>query len=99
MKDAAALIADAMARRHLLRLSYNGDERLVQPYVYGKDYRGQHLLSAYQVAGASTSGASEGWKFFRMDRVAWVEITPLHFTPRAEYQPGDRAFGEIWAEV
>ncbi|MGE7137252.1 hypothetical protein ACQKIE_06440 [Luteibacter sp. NPDC031894] len=93
-------ICEAIHSMRLLVVDYGGAERLVQPYVYGDDHAGDRLLSAYQVAGASASGASEGWKFFRMDKVTSVTLSDRQFhSPRPEFQRGDGAFARIVCQV
>ena len=94
------IICEAIRSKHLLVVDYGGAERLVQPHVYGDDQAGDRLLSAYQVAGASASGASSGWKFFRMDKVASVALSDRHFhSPRPEFQRNDGAFSKIICQL
>ncbi|WP_413625274.1 hypothetical protein [Luteibacter sp. Lutesp34] len=93
-------ICEAIRSMHLLIVEYGGEERLVQPYVYGDDHAGKRLLSAYQVAGGSASGASAGWKFFRMDKVASVALSDRRFhAPRPEFQRDDGAFARIVCQI
>jgi len=93
-------ICAAIRSMHLLIVEYGGEERLVQPYVYGDDHVGGRLLSAYQVAGGSASGASEGWKFFRMDKVTSVAASDRRFhSPRPEFQRDDGAFARIVCQI
>lgn len=93
-------ICEAIRSMRLLVVEYGGAERLVQPYVYGDDHAGDRLLSAYQVAGASASGISAGWKFFRMDKVTSVSLSERRFhSPRAEFQRNDGAFARIICQV
>ncbi|NII56177.1 hypothetical protein [Luteibacter sp. SG786] len=94
------IICEAIRSMHLLTVEYGGEERLVQPYVYGDDHAGNRLLSAYQVAGGSASGASAGWKFFRMDKVTSVASSDRRFhSPRPEFQRDDGAFARILCQV
>lgn len=93
-------ICAAIRSMHLLIVEYGGEERLVQPYVFGDDHAGERLLSAYQVAGASASGASAGWKFFRMDKVTSVALSDRRFhSPQPEFQRDDGAFARIVCQV
>lgn len=95
-----AVICEGIRSMHLLVVEYGGEERLVQPYVYGDDHAGKRLLSAYQVAGASASGASEGWKFFRMEKVTSVTLSDRRFhSARPEFQRDDGAFSRIICQV
>lgn len=93
-------ICAAIRSMHLLIVEYGGEERLVQPYVFGDDHAGKRLLSAYQAAGGSASGASAGWKFFRMDKVTSVALSDRRFhSPRPEFQRDDGAFARIVCQV
>lgn len=84
----------------MLVVEYGGVERVVQPYVYGDDHAGDRLLSAYQVRGGSASGASQGWKTFRMDRVESVVISDERFHgARSDFQRDDGAFLRIVCQV
>ena len=100
MNRADTIVCEAIASMRLLIVEYGGATRLVQPHVYGDDEAGDRLLSAYQVSGGSASGASAGWKFFRMDRVASVTLSDQRFhSPRPEFQRDDGAFKRILCQV
>ena len=62
-------IADAIRERRILRFSYGGSLRRVEPHAYGTDRLGQELLLAWQLGGGSESGSSVGWK---MPYVPWL---------------------------
>jgi hypothetical protein len=52
------------------------------------------------VSGGSASGASAGWKFFRMDRVTSIALSEQHFhAPRPEFQKDDGAFARIVCQI
>jgi hypothetical protein len=100
VKRFEATICEAIKSMRLLLVEYGGASRLVQPHVYGDDHAGDRLLSAYQVSGGSASGASAGWKFFRMDRVASVTLSEQRFhAPRPEFQRDDGAFARIICQL
>ena len=100
MNRADTIVCEAIASMRLLVVEYGGSIRLVQPHVYGDDHAGDRLLSAYQVSGGSASGASSGWKFFRMDRVKSVTLGEQRFhAPRPEFQRNDGAFARILCQV
>jgi len=94
------IVCEAIASMRLLVVEYGGATRLVQPHVYGDDHAGVRLLSAYQVSGGSASGASAGWKFFRMDRVTSVTLSDERFhSSRPEFQRDDGAFARILCQL
>jgi hypothetical protein len=95
-----ALICEAIRERRLLAVDYGGSRRLVQPHVYGDDHAGDRLLSAYQVSGGSASGASHGWKSFRMDRVGSVASTTERFHgAQPDYQRDDGTFARVLCQL
>jgi len=97
---ADTIVCEAIASMRLLIVVYGGATRLVQPHVYGDDHSGARMLSAYQLSGGSTSGASTGWKSFRMDRVASVALSEERFhAPRPEFQHDDGAFARILCQL
>lgn len=98
--DFDAIICRAIRERRLLFVDYGGARRIVQPHVYGDDHAGDRLLSAYQVSGGSASGALQGWKSFRTDRVASVALGDGHFHgARPEFQRNDGAFARIVCQL
>lgn len=95
-----AIICRAIRERRLLLVEYGETQRVVQPHLYGVDHTGDRLLSAYQLSGASASGASQGWKSFRMDRITSVALTDKTFdTARPEFQHNDGAFAKIICQL
>lgn len=98
--DSGAIVCRAIRERRLLVVGYGGVQRVVQPYVYGDDHSGDRLLSAYQLRGDSASGASQGWKTFRMDRVESIALSDEQFRgARSDFQRDDGAFLRIVCQV
>jgi hypothetical protein len=98
--DFDAIICRAIRERRLLLVDYGEVRRIVQPHVYGDDQAGDRLLSAYQLSGGSASGASQGWKSFRMDRVTEVALGDASFrSARPEFQRNDGAFARIICQL
>ena len=95
-----AIICRAIEERLLLRIDYGDTQRVVQPHVFGDDHAGDRLLSAFQVSGESTSGAAQGWKSFRMDRVTSVALAGGRFHgAQPAFQRNDGAFGRIICQL
>jgi predicted DNA-binding transcriptional regulator YafY len=95
-----AIICRAIRERRLLLIEYGETQRVVQPHVFGVDRTRDRLLSAYQVSGASASGATQGWKSFRMDRISGVALTDVTFrAARPEFQHNDGAFAQIICQL
>ena len=98
--DFDAIVCRAIRERRVLVVAYGQSERRVQPYVYGDDHAGDRLLSAYQLSGGSASGASRGWKSFRMDRVEGLTLSDeLFHGARPEYREDDGAFARVVCRV
>jgi predicted DNA-binding transcriptional regulator YafY len=93
-------IAHAIRHHHLLRFTYAGHARVVEPHTYGIDGKGSKTLCGYQVSGGSVSGKPEGWKFFQVDRMQDVTTLAQTFAaPRPEYRRDDQAFALIHAQL
>ena len=91
-------IAKAIHERKLLRLSYGGGARVVEPYVYGA-CETHELLRAYQVSGYSSSRAT-GWKLFRVEEITDLLVLDKRFgEPRDGYMRNDPCMEVVYAEV
>jgi hypothetical protein len=84
------VICDAIRLRHVVRFTYHGGVREVEPYVYGRDSSGSELLRGYQLRGVSRSGETVGWKTFRVEDMTDVAVTFEPFPQRAGYDPADK---------
>lgn len=94
-------IERAIRGRKLIRVNYPPGVRVVEPHTYGLNTNGNELLSVYQVSGASNSGEPGGWRLFRVDRIASLDVLSENFSgPRPGYARGDsRMTREIFAEL
>lgn len=92
-------ICTAINGRLLLELQYSGYSRLVEPYVLGRDSKGQLLLRCYQVSGGSVSGESEGWKLLKASEAHRVHSSDRGFAPRAAYHADDSAMQSVVCRV
>ncbi|GLK80929.1 hypothetical protein [Methylopila turkensis] len=82
----------AIRQKDMIYLDYPPGIRLIEPHAVGYGSDGQLLLRAFQVSGATASGASRSWKLFRLDRVE--QILPAKFVfsaPEQGYRRGDPA--------
>jgi hypothetical protein len=94
-EEIAALVDDiqkGIAARSCLEIHYGPGWRLVEPHVLGRASNGDVVLRAFQVSGASASGAAAGWKLLRLDRMTALRPSDGHFEgPRPDYNPVDPA--------
>ncbi|MGF1620922.1 MAG: hypothetical protein ACFCUR_09935 [Rhodomicrobiaceae bacterium] len=85
-------IRNGIAARNCLEIHYGPGWRLVEPHVLGRASNGDVVLRAFQVSGASASGAAAGWKLLRLDRMTALRPGDGHFAgPRPDYNPVDPA--------
>jgi hypothetical protein len=95
-----ALLRRAIVRRRFITAWYGGGHRLLMPLCYGRGGSGVDLLRAYQFAGASSEGESEGWKMLRVPRMRAVTLTGPSFSSVPEdYNPDDPLIAAIRARV
>ncbi len=93
-------ITQAIKQHRVLAVVYDGDKRMVEPYVYGINSAGNEALSCYQIAGISSSGKPEGWKMLLISKVGTVMMTERTFVPRTSPSPwGDKPMRQVFAQV
>ena len=84
------LVSDAIRSRRRLNIQYHPGGRLIEPHCLGRGSKGQILLRAFQVNGASESGEHAHWKLFRLDRMDSAKDAGEAFSgPRPLYNPND----------
>jgi hypothetical protein len=84
-------ICSAIRNRQVIRLTYGGEPREVEPYCYGISTTGKEVLRGFQIAGTGRSMRSTGWRLFDLAKVQSLEILPTRFPgTRSEYNPADR---------
>ena len=83
-------LCDAIRLRHVVRFLYHGGERVVEPYVYGRDANGRELLRAFQLRGPSRSGETVGWKMFHVEDMTSVAVTFEAYAARSGYDPAEK---------
>ncbi len=89
-------ICFAISTRRMIRFSYDGGVRTVEPYCHGVSTAGNEVLRAYQVGGFSQSEDPTGWRLFDLAKMEDVEITGEKFEPyRPEYNPGDQVMRSV----
>jgi predicted DNA-binding transcriptional regulator YafY len=93
-------LRDAIDSRRVLQVRYDGGDRVIEPHCLGSSAKGDMLLRAFQVSGASSSGDGTGWKLFRLDRIQYAQETGEEFAARPDYSRNDEAMkGGIVASV
>lgn len=83
-------VCDAIRRRRLLRLTYLGAERIVEPYLHGVRNNDTEVLVCFQRSGGSSSGATTGWKALHVGDIEALEVTDITFVG---VEPGFNPYG------
>ena len=69
----------AILDHQVVRIRYQGRDRLVEPHLLGIHEAGEPILVAYQTGGTSERGDVPGWRSFISTAVDEVELTGQHF--------------------
>lgn len=94
------LLAEAISKRHMIELRYDGFTRLVEPHAYGIDSSGSEKLRCWQISGGSTSGERQGWKLLNVSDMHATTLSEAKFaSARAGYKRGDSAMRHIYAQL
>lgn len=80
--DTLPLLAECLHRRRAVHLLYDGAWRVVHPHAIGRTARGMFALLGWQTAGFGRSGVPEGWRLFKISRIAAAEALQAGFAPR-----------------
>lgn len=77
-------LCQAIRRRRLVRLTYGGYGRTVEPYIHGSTSAGREVLLCFQVEGGSASSDPSPWRLLHLDRVSELRVLQTAFAPRDE---------------
>jgi hypothetical protein len=93
-------LTTAVTERRVLRFTYDGLDRVVQPATYGQTATGKWTLRACQVDGASNRNSVPCWELYTEGKMVDVASTDATFADFAlpGYTRGDSAFVVIAAE-
>lgn len=85
INPADEVVRDSIRRQRILRLTYRGYMRLVEPHAIGITTGGHRALLAWQVEGGSKSDPPTGWRTFLIEEIKSPSVTVRGFTPRDTY--------------
>jgi predicted DNA-binding transcriptional regulator YafY len=93
------LILTAIHERRLLRFTYHGKERIVEPQDYGIQ-KGTANLFTYQIAGESSSSRLPDWRKFAVLSMSSLELLDETFpgsrsVPSQKHQEWDVLFARV----
>jgi len=95
-----ATICQAIRHRRVLKFSYNGGTRVVEPHAHGLSTTGKELLRGYQTSGFSTTRRPPFWSLFDVANITGLVVTHDTFpTNRPGYTPDDSAMEEVHCDV
>ncbi|HEU5123536.1 MAG TPA: hypothetical protein VFW05_05665 [Verrucomicrobiae bacterium] len=93
-------ILSAIKNKEVLRFTYNGKERVVEPQTYGISIAGHEVLRAFQKGGGSRSGQTKIAKLFDVEKISSLEKTGEKFSRALpEHNPQDSAMAEVFASL
>lgn len=93
------LICDAITRRCLLSVWWQGGTRIVQPHAYGINTKGNPMMRCWQVSGHSRSGKVQWWKPLLVNEARDFEILDETFEPHHEYRMNDKHMTQIYCQI
>jgi hypothetical protein len=93
-------IIDAIKRRNILSLTYDGIPREVEPHAYGVSTHGKELLRCYQISGGHDSERRHDWELLAVSSITALANTGATFAgPRPKYKRADKAMATIYQEL
>ena len=110
INEAASLsdVQDSIKQKKVIIIYYDGEDnggkgyRTIEPVCLGVSKRGNMVLRAWELEGASWSDRNEGnylpgWRFFRLDKIFTYKPTMDNFTEmRPNYNPnGDKSMTRV----
>jgi len=93
-------ICDAIYNRCVLKFTYDGLPRTVEPHAYGLSRKLNEVIRCYQTGGTSRSGKLPAWRLMEVNRIKFLIVTEEHFVgERAGYKKGDKNMSTIFCEL
>ncbi|AKC84081.1 hypothetical protein IMCC26134_10680 [Verrucomicrobia bacterium IMCC26134] len=94
------LLLQAIREKRVLRFTYRGHARAVEPHAYGRNTKGETVLHAFQTEGTSASRPPPGWRTFTVSAIEQLKLEELSFAQaRDGYSPNELRLAPLWAEV
>jgi hypothetical protein len=93
------IIRTAIANRNVIEFTYQGHQRIAEPYVYGVHNDRKQIL-VYQIGGDSASSGLPNWRRINVDEISTIQITQRNFYGQRSFPSGEHSsFDEILAVV
>jgi hypothetical protein len=93
-------ICEAIRDRAVVRFSYGGGSRTVEPHCHGMSSTGREVLRGYQTGGYSSSGNPVGWRLFEVAKISGFGPSGHTFLrARPGYNPRDQGIVSVHCHV
>ena len=93
-------ICDAIHNRCVLKFTYDGLPRIVEPHAYGLSRTLKEVIRCYQTGGTSHSGKVPCWRLMEVAQIRSLIVTEEHFVGELDgYKKGDKGMSTIFCEL
>lgn len=93
-------ICDAIHNRCVLKFTYHGHPRVVEPHAYGLSRARNEVICCYQTGGTSRSHKVPDLRLMEVDGIKSLTVTEEHFVGvRIGYRKGDKHMSTIFCEL
>ena len=90
-----SVICGAIQSKRVLRFSYRGQPRSVEPHILGHDREGDLILNGWQ-----QSGSRPDWRNFHVAKISGLTTTETTFQgARAGYRRDDDSFHRVLCQL
>lgn len=88
----------AIEKKQLIYFRYENQDRVVEPYHYGK-LKNDQQLHGYQITGGSNSKKILGWRNFKLEKMQMLACNDKEFNPRKSYNPSNAKYQIIIKQI
>ena len=93
-------IYDALKNRCVLKFTYQGRPRVVEPHAYGISRASNEVIRCYQTGGTSGSRKVPCWRLVLVDDIEFLTVTEERFLDkRPGYEKHDEDMSTIFYEL
>ena len=94
------IICNAIYNRCVLKFTYHGHPRVVEPHAHGLSRAENEVIRCYQIGGTSDSDTVPCWRLIEVDEIESLIVTKEHFVgERNGYRKGDKHMSTIFCEL
>ncbi len=94
------VICGAIHNRCVLKFTYHGHPRVVEPHAYGLSRTRKEVIRCYQTGGTSRLEKVPDWRLMKVAQIESLNVTEEHFVgERPGYARGDKGMPTIFCEL